>query len=208
VGSGFWLKVFGITGSIGSGKTAVSDALASLGAVVIDADLIAREVVEVGSPGLTSIVDHFGVDVLRSDGALDREVLAARVFNSRDELMTLNSIVHPLVTAAIEDRLGRLEIDAPTTNVVVVVPLLAESDYWKGRFDKILVVDVPDEVALERLISTRGMTLESAQARLKNQASRTDRCAIADIVIDNSGTISDLRERVHTMWTELITEPA
>lgn len=189
----------GLTGGVGSGKSTVSAMLADLGAVVIDADLLAREVVEKGTPGLTAVVEAFGPDVLTRDGDLDRAAMGAIVFADEGKRRTLEAIVHPLVY----ERILALEADAAPDDVVVHdIPLLAES----GRadtFDAVIVVDVPDEIRIERMIRDRGWTREDAESRIAAQASRDERLAIATHVVDNSGSIDQLRARVTEVYREL-----
>ncbi|GAA4296889.1 dephospho-CoA kinase [Actinomadura luteofluorescens] len=192
------LKV-GLTGGIGSGKSEVSKRLREHGAVVIDADRIAREVVEPGTPGLAAVVAEFGEDVLLPSGALDREKVGRIVFTDPDRLAALNAIVHPLVG----ERMQELMDAAPADAVVVYdVPLLAENGL-AGMYDEVVVVDAPEEVQLDRLVARRGMTEEDARARMSNQASRADRRAVATHVIDNSGTLADLKTQIDTLWTTL-----
>ncbi|MEV4458571.1 dephospho-CoA kinase [Microbispora sp. NPDC049633] len=192
------LKV-GLTGGIGSGKSEVSRRLAARGAVVIDADKIAREVVEPGTPGLAEIVEAFGEDVLRPDGTLDRERLGAIVFADAEKLKVLNGIVHPKVG----ERTQQLQREAPDDAVVVYdVPLLAENNL-APLYDVVVVVDTPDEVRLDRLRRFRGMPEADARARIAAQASREDRLRIADIVVGNEGSLEELDARVDKVWQDL-----
>ncbi|GGP89337.1 dephospho-CoA kinase [Actinomadura coerulea] len=192
------LKV-GLTGGIGSGKSEVSRRLREHGAVVIDADRIAREVVEPGTPGLAAVVAEFGRDVLLPSGALDREKVGRIVFADPDRLAALNAIVHPLVG----ERMQELMDAAPADAVVVYdVPLLAENGL-AGMYDEVVVVDAPEETQLDRLVARRGMTEEDARARMANQASRADRRAVATHVIDNSGTLADLKTQIDALWASL-----
>lgn len=191
----------GLTGGIGSGKSEVSRRLAAHGALVVDADVIAREVVEPGTPGLAEIVDAFGPEVLQPDGSLDREALAQRVFADVGLRAKLNAIVHPRVG----ERMAALERAARADgNPVVVfdVPLIAENRLAAG-FDVVVVVDVPPDAQRERLVRLRGMTMQQAEARIAAQASREERLAIADIVIDNSGPLAGLDRKVDSLWAEL-----
>ncbi|GAA2408316.1 dephospho-CoA kinase [Actinomadura vinacea] len=192
------LKV-GLTGGIGSGKSEVSSRLRGHGAVVIDADRIAREVVEPGTPGLAAVVAEFGEEVLLPDGGLDRPKVGSIVFADPQRLTALNGIVHPLVG----ERTRELMEAAPGDAVVVFdVPLLAENGLGE-MYDVVVVVDAPVETQLERLTSRRGMTEEDARSRIAAQASRADRRAIADRVIDNSGSLDDLKSQVDTLWEDL-----
>lgn len=191
--------LIGLTGGIGSGKTTVSDLLGEWGAVIVDADVVAREVVAPGSPGLAALAAQFGPEVLGADGGLDRERMAAIAFSDPTARARLNGIVHPLVRA----RCAELTAAAPPGSVVVqAIPLLTEG----GRaadFDLVVVVDVAPEVALDRLVRLRGMTREDAAARIAAQASRADRLAIADVVLDNSAEPAHLAEQVRQLWREL-----
>jgi dephospho-CoA kinase len=193
----------GLTGGIGSGKSAVSVRLAALGAVVIDADKAARAVVEPGTPGLARITEAFGPGVLAADGSLDRGRLAAIVFGDPAELARLNAIVHPLVhayTAAAEK--AALADGGPDLVIIHDVPLLAEGGR-RSEFDRVIVVDVPPELQVERLTRERGMPEEAARARMAAQATREQRLAVADLVIDNSGTLQELDRRVAEVWADL-----
>jgi dephospho-CoA kinase len=196
------LKV-GLTGGIGSGKSTVSARLAELGAVVLDADKAARAVVERGTPGLAAITADFGPGVLAADGSLDRARLAEIVFADEAALARLNAITHPLI----HEYIRAAEEDAVRSGgdgVVLVhdVALLAEWGRAK-EFDLVIVVDVPTETQLERLTGQRGMAEEQARARMAAQASREQRLAVADIVIDNSGSREDLDRRVSEVWADL-----
>ena len=189
----------GLTGGIGAGKSEVSRRLAAQGAVVIDADLIAREVVAPGTDGLAEVIEAFGPGVLAADGSLDRAVLGDIVFADSGKLATLNSIVHPRVGA----RMRQLEQSAwPAAVLVHDVPLIAENGL-ADAYDLVVVVDVPPRAQLERLVRLRGMTREQARARIAAQADRQARLAIADIVVDNSGSLAELDRQVGELWTEL-----
>ncbi|MFJ9691849.1 dephospho-CoA kinase [Kitasatospora sp. NPDC101183] len=193
------LKI-GLTGGIGAGKSEVSRLFAARGAVIVDSDVIAREVVEPGTDGLAAVVVEFGPQVLREDGALDRPALGAVVFADPERLKALNAIVHPLVRA----RSAELEAAAaPDAVVVHDVPLLAENGL-APLYDLVVVVDAEDEVRVDRLVRLRGMTEEEARARMAAQATRADRLAIADLVIDNSGPLEGLAGRVDEVWAQLV----
>jgi len=192
----------GLTGGIGSGKSEVARRLAERGAVLIDADVAARKVVEPGSPGLARIAAAFGDGVLRPDGSLNRERLGEIVFADPGLRAELNAIVHPLVRAWMQEA-ERAAVQTDGDAIVVHdVPLLAESR-GKAGFDPVIVVDVPPELQLERLVRLRGMPAEQARARMAAQASREQRLAVADIVIDNSGSLDDLDRRVAEVWADL-----
>jgi len=189
----------GLTGGIGAGKSEVSKRLAAQGAVVIDADLIAREVVAPGTDGLAEIAEAFGSGILTPDGALDRDRLGGIVFAAPEKLARLNAIVHPRVGA----RMRELEDSAgPGAVVVHDVPLIAENGL-AGAYDVVVVVDVPPRVQLDRLARLRGMSREQAEARMAAQASREQRLAIATIVVDNSGSLAELDREVGELWAEL-----
>ena len=189
----------GLTGGIGTGKSEVSARLAEQGAVVIDADAIAREVVEPGTEGLAEVVEAFGPGVLLPDGTLDRPRLGEIVFADPELRGKLNAIVHPRVGA----RMAELEGEARSGSIVVLdVPLIAESGRTDG-YDLVVVVDAPPRVQVDRLVRRRGMTREQAKARMAAQASREQRLAIADIVIDNSGSLAELDRQVGDLWAEL-----
>ncbi|NNN37714.1 dephospho-CoA kinase [Streptomyces sp. S3(2020)] len=193
------LKV-GLTGGIGAGKSEVSRLLVEFGAVLIDADRIAREVVAPGTPGLAAVVEAFGRDVLAADGALDRPKLGSIVFADPEKLAVLNSIVHPLVGA----RSRELESAAAADAVVIHdVPLLAENAL-APLYDLVIVVDASPETQLDRLVRLRGMTEEDARARMAAQATREKRLEIADLVIDNDVPLDDLRRRVTDVWADLV----
>jgi len=192
----------GLTGGIGSGKSEVARRLAERGAVLIDADVAARKVVEPGSPGLARIAAAFGDGVLRPDGSLNRERLGEIVFADPGLRAELNAIVHPMVREWMQAA-ERAAVQTDGDAIVVHdVPLLAESR-GKAGFDPVIVVDVPPELQLERLVRLRGMPAEQARARMAAQASREQRLAVADVVIDNSGSLEDLDRRVAEVWADL-----
>lgn len=189
----------GLTGGIGSGKSTVSARLAQRGAVVIDSDLLAREVVAAGTPGLAAVVEEFGADVLTGSGELDRPALGRLVFRDPEARRRLESIIHPLVRR----RAAEIEAQAPAGSVVVHdIPLLVESGQ-ADSFDQVVVVDVDPDVQRRRLRQLRGLTEQDAIARVAAQASREQRLAIADQVILNDGSLEDLLERVDRLWDGL-----
>ena len=189
----------GLTGPVASGKSTVSAMLAELGAVVIDADALAREVVEQGTPGLAAVVEEFGEELLTPEGDLDRPAMGRLVFNDEGARRRLEAIVHPLVF----ERIVALEEGAAPGSVVVHdIPLLAESGR-AGTFDAVVVVDVPRELQVERMLRDRGWTREDAESRIAAQASREDRLAIATHVVENSGTLEQLRTRVAEVYAEI-----
>lgn len=193
----------GLTGGIGSGKSTVGRLLAERGAVVIDSDRLARDVVAPGTPGLSSVVQRFGSEVITLTGELDRRAMAERVFGDAAARADLEAIIHPLVRA----RAAELEVAAgPGALVVHDIPLLVETGQAE-RFDVVIVVDVPCDVQLDRLTRLRGMSPEEAKARIGAQASRTERLAAADIVVDNSGSLEELSAVVDSMWERLSQAP-
>jgi dephospho-CoA kinase len=186
----------GLTGGVASGKSTVSAILAELGAVVIDADVLAREVVAPGSTGLAAVVAEFGTDVLDPDGGLDRPRLGAVVFADPERRRALEAIVHPLVRA----RAAEIEASAAEGSVVVHdIPLLTETGQAPS-FDAVVVVDVPVETQVERLVHIRGMSEDDARARIAAQATREERLAVATYVVDNTGTLEELRSRLAAIF--------
>ncbi|GAA1612754.1 dephospho-CoA kinase [Kribbella sancticallisti] len=178
----------------------MSARLGERGAVVIDSDLLAREVVARGTDGLAEVVAVFGDEVLTAEGSLDRPAVGRIVFGDEQARRKLEAIIHPRVRA----RAAEIEAEAPEDAVVVHdIPLLVETGQ-ADKFDLVLVVDVPPEVQVERLTGARGMAEEEAKARIASQASRDQRLAAADLVVDNSGTLEDLDRRVDEVWAELL----
>jgi dephospho-CoA kinase len=193
----------GLTGGIGSGKSTVSRLLAERGAVIVDADLIAREVVEPGTPGLAAVVEAFGDAVVAADGSLDRPALARVVFGDPEARARLDGIVHPLVRA----RAAEIAAGAPPDAVVVHdVPLLAETGQ-ASSYDLVVVVETDPETRIARLVQ-RGLTAEDARARIAVQATDDERRAIADVVLDNSGSPEQLAAQVDRLWAERVTPAA
>lgn len=192
----------GLTGGIASGKSTVSAILRELGAVIIDGDVLAREVVEKGTPGLAAVVAEFGPGLLTPEGDLDRPAMGALVFGDAEARKRLEAIVHPLVF----ERIVALEAGAQAGALVVHdIPLLAES----GRadtFDAVIVVDAPAATQVDRMLRDRGWTTAEAESRMAAQASRQDRLAIATYVVENTGTIEDLRRRVTEVFEALTRE--
>lgn len=189
----------GLTGGVASGKSTVSRMLAELGAVVIDADVLARQAVDRGTDGLAEVVAAFGPDVLTPAGDLDRPALGALVFADEARRRTLEAVIHPRVRA----RAAEIERSAPEGAVVVHdIPLLAETGQG-AAFDAVVVVDVPTGLQVERMVRDRGWSAEEARSRIAAQATREERRAIATYVIDNTGTIEDLRRRVAEVFGEL-----
>jgi dephospho-CoA kinase len=188
----------GLTGGIASGKSLVAEELAELGAVVIDADVLAREVVEPGTPGLAAVVARFGASVL-TDGRLDRSRLGALIFADPAARRDLERIIHPAVRA----RAAELERAASDASVVVhVIPLLVETGQ-ASDFDRVVVVDVDPVTQRARLLQRDGFTEVEADRRIAAQATREQRLAAADVVLDNSGSITQLKSRIRQLWEEL-----
>jgi dephospho-CoA kinase len=197
--------VVGLTGGIGSGKSTVSALLAAKGAVVVDADAVVHELQRPGTAVFEAMVDRFGNGIVAADGSLDRSAVADIVFNDPDDLADLNGIVHPAVGAEIVRRMDELS----TTDAVVVldVPLMVESA--RGYpVAGLIVVDVDPEVAVRRLVEQRGMREDDARARIARQASREERRARADVVIENSGSLDDLAAQVDRAWRWIEALPA
>jgi dephospho-CoA kinase len=194
------VRSVGLTGGIGSGKSTVSALLAARGAVVVDADVITREVQAPGSPVVLAMVERFGPSIVDEDGALVRQAVADIVFNDAEALADLNAIVHPAVTARMGERL--VELAATDELVILDIPLLVEGG--REGLAGIVVVDVDPEVALRRLVEHRGMREDDARARMARQATREDRLAKADVVIDNSGSLADLERAVEVAWPQIV----
>lgn len=192
------LKV-GLTGGIGAGKSSVSALLAGHGAVVIDYDQLARDVVATGSPALDEIARRFGPGVITDDGSLDRPALGAIVFGDPASLQALEAITHPAIVALAARRESEAAVDAI---VVHDNPLLVEMG-GAAHCDVVVVVDVPVDVQVQRLTSDRGMTEHDARARIAAQASREQRTGVADLVIDNTGPLDELAHIVGGVWGEL-----
>jgi dephospho-CoA kinase len=189
-----------LTGGIASGKSTVARSLVSRGAILVDADELAREVVEPGTPAWSKIVEHFGPGVLLGDRRVDRPKLADIVFNDRAKLALLNEITHPAVMRRIADRLEELK---ETDHIVIVdVPLLAEVGA-RDMFDMIVVVTAKEDAQLERMRAMRGMDAEDARARIASQAVAEDRAAIADWLIENDGSLEQLEREIDRLWAFL-----
>jgi dephospho-CoA kinase len=185
-----------LTGGIGSGKSSVSRRLGERGAVVIDSDVLAREVVARGTDGLAEVVAAFGDGVLTADGELDRPAVGKLVFGDETARRKLEAVIHPRVRA----RAAEIEQTAPDDAVVVHdIPLLVETGQ-ADKFDLVLVVDVPVDVQVERLTTQRGMAEDEARRRIASQATREQRLAAADVVIDNAGSLDDLDRRIDEVW--------
>jgi dephospho-CoA kinase len=192
--------VVGLTGGIGAGKSTVSTLLAAHGAAIVDADVIARDLQSPGSPVLDRMAERFGDHIILDDGALDRGAVAQIVFNDKAALDDLNGIVHP----AMQDEIRRqIEAHRGTDTIVVLdFPLLGENP--RRDLAATIVVDIPVELAIERLVDQRGMDADDARARISSQVSRDERLARASHVLDNSGDVESLTAQVDRLWTELV----
>jgi dephospho-CoA kinase len=194
----------GLTGGIGSGKSAVSRLLQERGAVVVDADLIAREVVAVGTPGLQAVVDAFGPEVLLEDGSLDRAGLGRRVFRDPEALATLNALLHPLIADRTRQRL-QAAADAGADVVLHDIALLVENGLV-GDYDAIVVVAAEPATQVDRLVRLRGMTEDEARARVASQAPLDAKLAVATHVLRNDGPLEELEPQVERVWSSLLDE--
>jgi dephospho-CoA kinase len=190
----------GLTGGIGSGKSTAAARFAELGALVIDADALAREVVEPGTDGLAAVVAEFGEQVLDADGRLDRPALARLVFGDEAARGRLNAIVHPRVRTRAA---GLIAAAPPGTVVVQDVPLLVETER-AAAYDLVVVVEAPEQRRVQRLAADRGMSAEDVRARMASQATDEQRRAVADVVLVNDGTPDDLRAKVDALWADRI----
>lgn len=195
-------KLVGLTGGIGAGKSTVSKKLDELGALIVDSDEIARKVVSPGSDGLRLVIENFGNDMLASDGSLDRTKLASLVFADSAKVQMLNSLLHPLIEHEIKRLIACYRDDYEV--IVVVIPLLFETNA-KERYqiDKVIVVDLPEELAIERVSQSRGLSVNHIRSRMANQMSRSDRLALADYVVDNSASFADLELQVNRIWDDI-----
>jgi len=195
--------LIGLTGGIASGKSTVAGALAAHGAVLIDADLLAREAVALGSAGLNAIAREFGPALVGADGSLDRPALGAIVFGDPAALARLNGIVHPAVRALSDERIQAAELADPGAVIVYDVPLLAEAQAGATvdhHFDLIVVTQATPETRMQRMVDLRGMGREDAARRIRSQANDADRLAIADVVIDTDGTLEHTLRQVDVLW--------
>jgi dephospho-CoA kinase len=191
------MLLLGLTGGIGSGKSTVSAELARRGAIVIDADLVVRELQSPGGAVLAAMVELFGEGILTEDGTLNRQAVADIVFNDAEQLKALNAIVHPKVGEEID---GRIEAQRASDNVVVLdVPLLVESKAYET--EGIIVVDTDPELAVQRLVEFRGFNADDARARMKLQATREERRAVAAFIVPNDGTQEELMTKIDECWT-------
>lgn len=199
------MYLIALTGGIASGKSVVASRLASHGAVVVDADRVAREVVEPGTEVLERIRHEFGDSVLTAEGALDRAALAATVFPDAEKRELLNSIIHPAIRSRVAESFARASGADPNAIVVYDVPLFAESpEGSRGTFDLVVVVDAAKDIRLRRLVELRGMSAEEAGHRLDSQATDAERLAIADLVIDANGSVEQTLDQVDALWRRVV----
>jgi dephospho-CoA kinase len=196
------MTVVALTGGVAAGKTTVTDILSARGARVIDADILARAAVQPGSPALQGIQEKFGADVLDSTGSLNREALGKLIFHNPDAREALNAIVHPRVRELYEAELSAIQAETPDAVVVYAVPLLAEARSV-SEFDAVIVAHAPEEVRLARLQEHRGFSEEDARARVGSQVSDDARLAMADSVVDCSGSLEETRSAAHELFDEL-----
>ena len=193
--------LIGLTGGIGSGKTTVASQLKTLGARIVDADKIAREIVEPGEPALAELAEAFD-GVLNADGALNRAELARQAFATPEATEKLNSITHPRIRERTLERFAQARTEAVPV-LVYDMPLLIENGEYK-KMDHVLVVDAADEIRIDRLVNSRGLDEDDARRRIAAQISREERLAAADSVVDNSGTRDQLLQQVDTFWEQVV----
>ena len=198
------MQLIGLTGGIAAGKSLVAARLRELGAVIVDADVLAREAVAPGSPGLAAVVEAFGEDVLRADGSLDRPALGALVFGHPERLAALNAIVHPEVRRLGTEAIARAAAADPAAIVVYDIPLLAETMATReDSFERVIVVAAEEATRIRRMVELRGMSEAEARARIAAQASEEDRLRIGTDVIRNDGDVADTLRQVDAVWEEL-----
>ncbi|AYG05487.1 dephospho-CoA kinase [Gryllotalpicola protaetiae] len=198
------MQIIALTGGIASGKSTVSARLAEHGAVVVDADKLAREVVEPGRPALAQIAAEFGDGVLLPDGSLNRPALGAIVFNDEAARLKLNAITHPAVWKRGNELFAATEAENPDAIVVYDVPLLVEASADRPmHFEKVIVVSASRDERIRRLVADRGMSQAEAEARVGSQATDAERLAVADVVLDNDGTREELLAAVDELWATL-----
>lgn len=195
---GLWI---GLTGGIGSGKSTVAQMLVDCGAALVDTDAIARSLTAPGGAALAALADAFGPDILRPDGALDRDRMRARVFSEVSARRRLEAILHPLIQRQALDQARSHQACLPKCTVVFDVPLLAESGHWRQRVDRVLVVDCEEATQVRRVVARNGWTDDAVRRVMAQQATREQRRAIADAVIVNEDlSLEELRREVQTLW--------
>jgi dephospho-CoA kinase len=200
------MKILGLTGGIGAGKSVVAEILARLGAVIIDADRVGHETYLPGTPGWQQVVAEFGRDVVAADGTIDRKRLGAQVFADPDKLTRLNAIVHPLIRAAVAERIAAERAAGRAPAVVVEAALLVEAK-WDALVDEVWLVTARPEVIEQRLVSQRGLDPAAITARMRAQLGDTERAAHADVIVDNSGGLDALESQLEALWRERIAQP-
>ena len=199
------MKLVALSGGIAAGKSTIARRLESLGAVHIDADQLAREAVEPGSPGLQRVREAFGDEVIAEDGSLDRAALASLVFQHTERLAELNSIVHPEVRRIYEQRLEQIRRDHPNAIVIYDVPLLVEAGRGSD-WDLVVIAEAPPSVRIDRMVRLRGMSAEDAAQRISNQVDDEARRAIADVIIDTGGSEDQTMSQVDELWVRLTSD--
>lgn len=198
------MHLIALTGGIASGKSTVARRWQEHGATIVDADALAREVVEAGSPTLTAVADRFGADVLNGDGSLNRQALGAIVFSSSEAREALNSITHPAISRLASRRFAEAYDLDPEAVIVYDVPLLVESGQSLDRFEFVVTVEADPAERAQRLIDHRGMERTEAEGRIASQASGTDRVAVADFVVDANGSLDDTQRRADDVWEKIV----
>jgi dephospho-CoA kinase len=197
------VKVLGLTGGIGSGKSAAAQILGELGAVLVDADRVGHETYQPGTPGWQQVVDEFGREVVAADGTIDRARLGAIVFADATKLARLNAIVHPLIRAAVARRIEAERAAGRAAAVVVEAALLVEAK-WDALVDEVWVVTARREVIEQRLMAQRGLDRAAIATRMRAQLSEQERAARADVIVDNSGSLDALRAALTTLWRDRV----
>lgn len=198
------MKLIGLTGGIASGKSTVASRLVEHGAVLVDADVLAREVLEPGTPGLAEVERVFGSSVIAADGALDRPALGAIIFADADKREALNAITHPAIWKRAKLLFAEAVVENPDVVIVYDVPLLAEAAADRPMsFDSVVVVEADMETRIDRMVNLRGMSRAEAEGRLRAQASDAERRRLADVVIDSNGTLEHTLEQVDDFWASL-----
>lgn len=196
------MYLIGLTGGIASGKSTVARRLAEHGAIIIDADVVSREVVAPGTPALSAIVEEFGANIIDADGALDRAQLGSVVFGNAQRLEKLNAIVHPAVKLRTAELLAQAKAANPDAVIVYDVPLLVEADV-AHNYDEVVVASAPEDIRIQRMTDLRGITEEAARARIGAQAPEEKRLAIADVVIDTGGDLQHTLDQVDALWARI-----
>lgn len=195
------MKVVGVTGGIGSGKSTAARILGELGAYVIDADKVGHDIYRPGSEGWRRVVEAFGRDVVAPDGTIDRQRLGAIVFADRSQLTRLNTLLHPLIGAEIRRLVEAKRVEGGPAAIVVEAAILVEAS-WQSLFDEVWVVTAEREAVIDRLATQRGLDRSAVQTRMDSQLGDEERCRHATVVIPNAGTVDDLRAQLERLWAE------